>query len=105
MLVPQFSIRWLFAITALCAGVFSVVALGVRGQRWAIGVTVAIASLVILMLAHAVLFGVIWLFASLTGRGRDKDDETAGSPFAPPAPTSGGLPPRPEPPATPILLE
>lgn len=105
MLVPQFSIRWLFAITALCAGVFSVAALGVRGHRWAIGATVAIASLVILMLVYAVLFGVIWLFANLTGRGRDKDDETAGTPFAPPPPTSGDRATDPEHPATPILLE
>lgn len=105
MLVPQFSLRWLFAITALCAGVFSIVAFGVRGHRWAMGVTVAIVALVILMLVHAALFGIVWLFTSLAGRGRDKSGQPAGSPFAPTAPTSGERESGSERPAVPILLD
>ncbi len=106
MLIPQFSIRWLLAITALCAGVFSIVALGVRGQRWALGVSAAIAALVILMLVYVVLFGVVWVFGSLTGRSGRQGEQAAGSPFtSPPSSESDSRLADPETPSAPILLE
>lgn len=85
MLIPQFSIRWLFAITAACAGVFSIVALGVRGHRWALGVSLALASLVVLMVVYAALFCLVWAFASLMGRSGGKDEQAASLPFTPSA--------------------
>lgn len=70
MLIPQFSIRWLLAVAALCAGVFSVVGLGVRGHGWAIAVSVAFAALAILMLVYGALFGLAWLCGGTSDRGR-----------------------------------
>ena len=41
VLIPQFSIRWLLLVTAVCAGVFSIFGLAVRGSHWAAGVSIA----------------------------------------------------------------
>ena len=38
VLIPQFSIRTLLIVTAICAAFFSVVGLAVRGSPWAMGV-------------------------------------------------------------------
>ena len=81
MLIPQFSIRWLLAVTALCAVVFSVFGMALRGHTWAAAVSVVVLSLVVVVWVYALLFAVAW-FASLvipeTVRGR-----SAGrSPFA-----------------------
>ena len=105
MLIPQFSIRWMLAVTAACAGVFTVVGLGVRGHTWAVGVSVAIAALAILMLVYAFLFGLVWAYASLTDRRGRKGRQPAGSPFAPSPPQAGNRPPETETPATPVVLE
>ncbi|KKK87498.1 hypothetical protein LCGC14_2752650, partial [marine sediment metagenome] len=32
MLIPQFSIRWLLVVTAVCAGIFSIFGLAVGGS-------------------------------------------------------------------------
>jgi len=60
MLIPQYTIRWLLGVTTACAGVFSILALGVRGVVWAAAVSIALGSLVILMLLYALLFALIW---------------------------------------------
>ena len=83
-------------------GVFSIVAFECEGTagRWE---SPWPSWLVILMLVHAALFGIVWLFTSLAGRGRDKSGQPAGSPFAR-RPTSGERV-RLERPALPILLD
>jgi hypothetical protein len=106
MLIPQFTLRTLLGITAGCAVVFSVLAFAVRGQPWAIGVSVAVGTVVVAMLVYAGLFGVLWLFsligAGRAARGRSPFRPAGSSPFrTPAAPT----PPEQESPATPILLE
>jgi hypothetical protein len=60
MLIPQYTIRWLLGVMTVCAGLFSILALGVRGVIWAAAVSIALGSLVILMLLYALLFALIW---------------------------------------------
>jgi hypothetical protein len=38
-----------------------------RGKDWALGVTIALASIVVTAFVHAALFALIWIFARLTG--------------------------------------
>lgn len=78
-LIPQYSIRWMLAVTACCAVVFSVVGLGVRGSHWAIGVSIAVGALVVMMFVNAAIFGVVWML-SLVGRRSRRLAEN--SPFA-----------------------
>lgn len=79
MLIPQFSLRWLLAVTTVAAVVFSIVALGVRGHHWAVAVSVGLLALVILMGIYGVMFAVVWAFSVATSRWRNR---RAGSPFA-----------------------
>jgi hypothetical protein len=84
MLIPQFSIRWLLGVTAVCAVIFSIVALGVGGTLWAAAVALGLASLVVLMAIYAGLFALTWgigALVSLRARGRG-----APSPFGPKPP-------------------
>ena len=96
-LIPQFSIRWLFAVTAIVAVAFTIVGSAVRGSGWAVAVSFGMASLVVLVLTYALMFGAIWLFSVVWGRfavrrtraghspfgsGAESQNETA-SPFAP----------------------
>ena len=72
VLIPQYSVRWLLAITTVCGVIFSIVALGLRGHTWATGVSIGILSLVVLAFVYALVFAVAWLFSlivSLVGRG------------------------------------
>jgi hypothetical protein len=62
-LLPRFSIRVLLALVTLCACVFVVVGMAARGQNWAWGVTIGVASLVLTALVHAAWFGIVRLFA------------------------------------------
>ncbi len=83
MLIPQFSIRWLLGVTAVCAVFFSIVGLGVRGHAWAAAVSIGIGSLVILAVVYALLFALVWAFSvtlSSLGRGRAGAGQ---SPFRP----------------------
>lgn len=100
MLVPQYSIRLLLAVTTACAVLFSIVGLAVRGSAWATAVSVAIGSLGILVLVSGVLFAVVWVFSVVTskrgrraGAGRSPfRSESGGSPFGLPAAGSDGSP-------------
>jgi hypothetical protein len=80
-LIPQFSIRWLFAVTAIVAMAFSVVGLAVRGSGWAVGVSFAMASLAILVLAYALMFAVVWVFSAVCGRFSIRRNRAGLSPF------------------------
>lgn len=77
MLIPQFSLRWLLGVTAICSVVFSIVALAIRGQGWAIGVSVAVCSLVVVMAVYGALFGIVWLVSLVQGTMPKR----GGSPF------------------------
>lgn len=97
MLIPQFSLRWLLAVTTVAAVVFSIVALGVRGHYWAAAVSVALLALAILLGIYGLMFAAVWAFSVATARRRNR---RAGSPF-------GAVPAseKAETPAAPIILE
>ncbi|MBN2021405.1 MAG: hypothetical protein JW809_01305 [Pirellulales bacterium] len=80
--IPQFSLRSLLGVTALCAGLSSILAFAVRGHRWAIGAAVGLGSVVVLLAVCAALFLVVWVFAA----GATRRAKAGGTPFAAPLP-------------------
>jgi hypothetical protein len=65
MFLPRFSIRVLLAIVTVCAFAFVVVGMAARGEFWAWGITIALASIVFTALVHAALFGIVWLIGRI----------------------------------------
>lgn len=81
MLIPQFTIRWLLVVTAVCAALFSVVGLGFRGRVWAAAFGVGLGSLAVLMLVYAGVFALVWLAGEwLPSLRRAKTASAAKSP-------------------------
>ena len=72
MLLPRFSIRTLLGLLTVCACAFVIVGMAARGENWAWGVTIGLASLLVTALVHAAWFGVVWLFAQMPA-ARSKD--------------------------------
>lgn len=70
-LIPQYSIRSMLAVTAVCAVLFSVFGAAAAGRRWALGVSIGLGSLVLMMAVYAAMFAFVWAF-SLLGRRRNK---------------------------------
>ena len=66
MIIPQYTIRWMLGLTTVCAVIFSVFAMAMRGNGLALGVSLAIVSLVLVFLVHAAIFGLVWLFSVIT---------------------------------------
>jgi hypothetical protein len=79
--IPQFTIRWMLGLMTGWAIVFSIIALAMRGQLWALGVSVGLGVLVLFMLIGAALFALIWA-VSLFGSGRNYEISADRSPFA-----------------------
>jgi hypothetical protein len=52
-------------VLTLCAVASVIIGTAFRGQAWAWGITIGLASLVVTALVHAAWFGVAWLFAQL----------------------------------------
>jgi divalent metal cation (Fe/Co/Zn/Cd) transporter len=77
MLIPRFTLRWLFAVTTVVAVIALVASWAGRGVPWAIGVTAAVAMLVVAMVLHGAMFGFVWVVAELTRR---EPPEPAGAP-------------------------
>jgi hypothetical protein len=73
-LLPRFSIRALLWMVTICAVAFLIVGMAYRGQYWAWGVAIGLASLILTALVHAAWFGVAWLFARLAS-ARPKETE------------------------------
>lgn len=95
MLVPQFTIRWLLALTAVLACVFSVVGLAVRDEVWAQGISAGLIALLAGMVVYAALFALVWLAGEVVARLRRPP--SGGSPFRQPEdfPVGQGLVPSP----------
>ncbi len=67
---------------------FLVAAFAVRGQSWAVAITLAIVSLATILLVQAAFFFAAWLFATIaTSFQRPKASEDTSSTLA--RPTSG----------------
>jgi hypothetical protein len=101
MIIPRYSLRWLLALLTVCGGLSMILAYAVRGQPWAIGATVGIAALSVVVALHAAAFSVAWLltqFAYLVFPGDSKD--TGGqSPFG-----DGLVPAQPADPEPPAIM-
>ena len=92
MLIPRFTIRWLLGLTAICSVFFLVLASAIRGQLWAIALSIAVASAVVAFLCYAAFFGVAYIMASVFGLVRTQP--RGGSPFAAGAPPPQIIPPE-----------
>ncbi len=62
-LLPQYSIRLMLGITALVAGVFSIVGLAAREHAWAIGVSLGVGAIAVALATYAAFFGILWVFS------------------------------------------
>ena len=91
MIFPQFSLRWLLALTTLCAVFFFVVQRAIGGSHWALVLTYAVSSLLIVMAVHALMFFGVWLVSLVTGGRTKQVSVEAGSPFRLDPPSSGQL--------------
>jgi len=70
MLIPRFSIRWLLAMTTACAVFFAIVASAVRGQIWAVAISVSVASLAVAFLLYAIFFLFAWWVSLIVDAAR-----------------------------------
>ncbi|MHC4177172.1 MAG: hypothetical protein ACYSWU_06680 [Planctomycetota bacterium] len=137
MLIPQYTLRRLLAVAAVCCVVvFPIFAMAVqeyragymamqefrpgfmpvqefqagnRGSCWATGVSIAILSLVVVLLVHSLLFALLWAFSVVfsllfprpAGLGRSPfvHDSASLRPKGPGAADDKDIP------ASPIILE
>lgn len=84
MLLPQFTIRNLFFLTALCAVASLIVRQALLGSAWAIGASAGLGFLVISFLVYAILTLIVGLpaygwqkLAADDTRPEDSDDQPA----------------------------
>jgi hypothetical protein len=91
-LIPRFSLKWLLGFTAVAAGVSFLLSQAVNRQAWALGVVIALESLVLVFAVYAWFFAVAWLFALL--RRALAPPPRASSPFASAGPPAQLVPPR-----------
>lgn len=82
MLIPQFSLRWLLALTALCAGVSLILSFAFRGQNWAIGMATALGSILGLAVLYVTAFLGAWLLTQLAAGLYGSRQPVGQSPFA-----------------------
>ncbi|HEV7221600.1 MAG TPA: hypothetical protein VGN42_02810 [Pirellulales bacterium] len=81
MLIPQFSLRSVLYVTAICAVLSLVAAMAMRGTAWAMALTVAVASLSITFLAYGAMFFAVWVFSLVAPRRRAARETAYSSPF------------------------
>ncbi len=84
ILIPQYSLRWLLIVTAACGVVFSIFGVAAREYDatykqgcWATGVSIAILSLVCVLLIHAAVFGAVWVFSEAASARQSRKAGTA----------------------------
>ena len=79
MLLPQFSLRRVLLIFTVCACFFLVLSLAIRGHAWALALSVAVASLLVAHLFHALFFVLVTFLGQLTGTDSDPARTSRGS--------------------------
>lgn len=79
MLVPRFSIRALLVMLTLGAVACLIAGMAYRGKDWALAATIALATLIVTALVHASVFGIIWIFAQITGARQPNSDRPTKS--------------------------
>lgn len=67
MLAPQFTTRRMLLLIAFCSVLFLVLSLAVRGQLWAIALSVGIGSVGLMFIAFALFFQVSFVLAKFLG--------------------------------------
>ena len=92
MLIPRFTLRWLMLLMAVSGVFFLIVAQAVRGQAWAMGVSLAGAGLLLSFLVYGALFGLAYLLASVLGLFRQP--VPVSTPFATTQPPVQMVPPE-----------
>lgn len=65
MIMPRFTIRTGLVGVAVCALIFLVAGMAVRGNMWAWGITIAMISLVVTTLVHAMWYGLAWMLSEI----------------------------------------
>lgn len=91
-LIPRFSLKWMLGFTAVAAVISLVLAQAANHQAWAIGVVIALSSLVLAFGIYAWFFAVAWFFALV--RRNSAGQPKASSPFASAGPPAQLVPPR-----------
>ncbi len=84
MLIPRFSLRSLLLITTFSACFCYVLMMAKQGQVWALAITLAAASLVLVFLVQVVLFAVAWSLSQIMRQSFGR--QVTRSPFATDAP-------------------
>lgn len=79
MLLPRFTLRTFLAAMTACAVFFLLVGAGYRGQPWAWGAAIGIASLALTMFVQAALFGLVWCCARLSTKSPSSAASTSPS--------------------------
>src|SRR5262245_59077123 len=97
MVLPRFSLRWIFLATTVFAVVSLVLAQAAQGEKWAVALTATFAAFALMMAMQAYAFYVAWLMRTggwmmilyrwyLRSRGIYYNEEPPQSPFAAEAP-------------------
>jgi hypothetical protein len=72
MLLPRFTIRALLVMLTICAFVFVIAGMAIRGQHWAWGITIGILSVAFTLLVHAAWFGAVSMLAQMQSRKQEE---------------------------------
>ena len=92
MLIPRFTIRWLLMLTTVSAVFFLIVTCAVRGDAWAVSVSLGVVSLAVAFLVYGAFFGFAWLVASVVSVFREGPSRK--TPFATAEPPPQIIPPE-----------
>jgi hypothetical protein len=72
MFLPRFTIRALLVLLTVCAFIFVIAGMAVRGHHWAWGVTIGLVSIAFTLLVHMACFGAVWTLAQVQSRRAEK---------------------------------
>ncbi|MHB0960947.1 MAG: hypothetical protein ACYC0X_33725 [Pirellulaceae bacterium] len=92
MLIPRFTLRRLLLLMTASGVFFLIVAQAVDGHAWAIGVSLAGASLLLSFLVYGILFVLAYLLATILGWIRSP--VAVSTPFATLEPPPQIIPPE-----------
>ena len=92
VLIPHFTIRWLLLMMTISSCFFLILSFAVRGQAWAIAVSLSVGSLLLAFLCYAVVFGLAALIAA--ARGLLRAAPRSDTPFATAEPPPQIIPPE-----------
>ena len=92
MLIPRFTLRWLMLLISVISVFCVIVAQAFRGHAWALGISLAVASLVLSFLLYGAFFCLACLLALM--RRAQRPAVAAASPFATVEPPPQIIPPE-----------